>query len=237
LPPRGAPPRGALADNGRMTELIVIRHGETDWNRQLRFQGQIDVPLNDAGRRQAQRLAEHLAQRQDGAPIDVVVASDLRRARETAEALLARTEAALHVEPLWREQAFGILEGLDVPTIQQRHPELWARWVRHEADFALPEGESNAAFFARVQRALSAVVAAHTGRRVAIVTHGGVLDMLWRRVNSLPTCGPRECVIPNTGINRLRWRDEQLLIERWAEADHLDGLPAQPSTSQRRHAA
>ena len=118
-------------------------------------------------------------------------------------------------------------------TIRQRHADLWQRWVRHEADFALPQGgESNATFHARVMQALAALLAAHAGRRVAVVTHGGVLDMLWRTAMALPLHGPRECDIPNTGINRLRWVDGRLQILRWAETDHLLGLPAQPSTVQ-----
>ena len=76
------------------------------------------------------------------------------------------------------------------------------------------------------------VDAQHAGRRVLIVTHGGVLDMLWRTAQGLPLHGPRECDIPNTGINRLRWTGDRLQILRWAEADHLAGLPVQPSTAQ-----
>jgi 2,3-bisphosphoglycerate-dependent phosphoglycerate mutase len=213
-----------------MTELIVIRHGETDWNRQHRFQGQIDVPLNPIGLRQAERLARRLADE----PIDVLISSDLQRARSTAEAIAQARAVSPRVEPLWREQSFGLLEGLDVPTIQSRHEDLWSRWIRHEADYALPGGgESNLAFHDRVMRALQAVLAEHAGRRVAVVTHGGVLDMLWRTVNAQPLHGPRVCDIPNTGINRLRWADDRLLILRWAEADHLEGLPEQPSTAQR----
>ena len=217
--------------------MILVRHGETDWNRRQCFQGQIDVPLNDTGQAQAVRLGQRLANE----PIDVLVCSDLQRARATAEALaLARgpgapitVQALPQIDPLWREQHFGLLEGLDVPTIQQRHADLWQRWVRHDADFALPQGgESNAAFHARVMRALQALLAAHAGRRVAVVTHGGVLDMLWRTAMALPLHGPRECDIPNTGINRLRWVAGRIEIVRWAEADHLAGLPAQPSTAQ-----
>ena len=213
-----------------MTELIVIRHGETDWNRQHRFQGQIDVPLNATGLAQAERLGQRLADE----PIDVLVCSDLQRARRTAEPLLRPRGLAAVVDPLWREQGFGVLEGLDVPTIRSQHGALWNQWVRHEADYALPQGgESNQVFHARVMRALQAVVAAFAGRRVVVVTHGGVLDMLWRTVHGLSLSGPRECEIPNTGINRLRWTGEALQILRWAEADHLAGLPAQPSTAQR----
>jgi probable phosphoglycerate mutase len=86
-------------------------------------------------------------------------------------------------------------------------------------------------------QALATLLAAHAGRRIAVVTHGGVLDMLWRNANALPLHGPRACDIPNTGINRLRWdADDRLQIVRWAEADHLAGLPDQPSTAQQRHA-
>ena len=212
-----------------MTELIVIRHGETDWNRQHRFQGQIEVPLNDAGLAQADRLARRLADER----IDVLVCSDLQRARRTAEPLLQFRSLAPAVDALWREQGFGVLEGLDVPTIRSQHGALWNQWVRHEADYALPQGgESNTAFHARVMRALQVLVAAHAGRRVAVITHGGVLDMLWRQAHGLPLHGPRECDIPNTGINRLRWAGGQLQILQWADADHLAGLPEQPSTAQ-----
>ncbi|MFO1218486.1 MAG: histidine phosphatase family protein [Burkholderiaceae bacterium] len=209
-----------------MTELIVIRHGETDWNRQHRFQGQIDVPLNATGEQQARRLAERLADER----FDVVIASDLQRARTTAAA--AAREVAVQTEPLWREQAFGVLEGLDVPTIVERHPELWAQWIRHDADYALPGGgESVRSFHARVWRAVEALVQRHAGARVAVFTHGGVLDMLWRGAQGLPLHGPRACDIPNTGINRLQWDGAALRIVQWADAAHLEGLPAQPDTT------
>ena len=215
-----------------MTELILIRHGETDWNRQHRFQGQIDVPLNAIGMEQAQRLGQRL---RDEA-VDRLVCSDLQRARSTAQALALPRAAGLtpEVDALWREQHFGVLEGLDVPTIQQRHAGLWRQWLAHDADFALPEGgESNRGFHARVMQALQALVQRHDGQRVAVVTHGGVLDMLWRSVNGLPLSGPRECEIPNTGINRLRWDAGRLSIVQWADDAHLAGLPEQPSTQQR----
>ena len=218
-----------------MTELTVIRHGETDWNRQHRFQGQIDVPLNELGLEQARRLGLRLA----AEPIDLMIVSDLQRARQTAQAVadahgLVSSNAPL-IEPLWREQGFGILEGLDVPTIKHRHANLWAQWLRHEADYALPQGgESNTAFHARVMQALQALLARHAGQRVAVVTHGGVLDMLWRSAMDLPLGGPRTCEIPNTGINRLRWTDGRLQIEQWADDAHLAGLPPQPSTVQAR---
>jgi 2,3-bisphosphoglycerate-dependent phosphoglycerate mutase len=211
-----------------MTELIVIRHGETDWNRQHRFQGQIDVPLNAAGQAQAQRLAARLLDER----FDVIVSSDLLRARATANVASPPSSLPLVAEPLWREQSFGVLEGLDVPTIVARHPDLWSSWTRHDADYALPGGgESVRDFHARVLRAVRTLVQRHEGQRVAVFTHGGALDMLWRSAHGLPLHGPRVCDIPNTGINRLRWRKGGLEIVEWADAAHLEGLPEQPSTT------
>jgi 2,3-bisphosphoglycerate-dependent phosphoglycerate mutase len=210
-----------------MTELLFIRHGETDWNRQQRFQGQIDVPLNATGHLQAARLGARLA----GEPPDLLVSSDLRRARDTAAPLaVAWAQTPLLIQGL-REQSFGLLEGLDVPTIQARHPELWARWLDHAADFALPGGESLRTFHARVLAAVRELAGAHPGRRIAVVTHGGVLDMLWRSAHGLPLDGLRQCEIPNTGLNRLRWLEGTLRIEQWADASHLEGLPPQPGTN------
>ena len=200
-----------------MTELLFIRHGETDWNRQQRFQGQIDVPLNPTGMLQAVRLAARLADE----PHDALFSSDLLRARQTAEPLALAWGRRAGLVPGLREQNFGVLEGLDVPTIQHRHADLWARWLEHRGDFALPGGESLLQFHRRVFDAVRALAESHAGARLAVVTHGGVLDMLWRSALGHPIAGLRRCEIPNTGLNRLRWRDGTLEIVRWADAGHL----------------
>lgn len=222
-----------------MLDLIVIRHGETDWNRRACFQGQIDVPLNDTGRAQAQALAQRLA----GERIDAVVSSDLARAHETARIALGPAPGAgrtIATEPLWREQAFGVLEGRELAQVQAEEPALWQQWLRHDPEWALPGGaESQRRFHERVMRALAALAqqtqpaapqpATHAGPAqdeqalptVAVFTHGGVLDMLWRTALGRPLGGPRECEIPNTGINRLRWAEGRLRILNWADAAHL----------------
>jgi len=210
-----------------MTDFVFIRHGETDWNRQQRFQGQIDVPLNDFGHSQAQRLGERLAVE----PADQLFSSDLQRAQQTAAPLAAAWQATPALVPGLREQCFGVLEGLDVPSLKARHPDLWLQWLVHRADFALPGGESLQQFHARVIEAVKTLAQTQPGRRLAVVTHGGVLDMLWRTAHGQPLDGLRSCEIPNTGLNHLRWRQGTLDIVRWADADHLEGLPAQPSTA------
>ncbi len=209
------------------THLIFIRHGETDWNRQQRFQGQIDVPLNALGHQQAARLAQRLA----GEPPDAMISSDLLRTRETSAPLALAWGKSLRLDAGLREQHFGIFEGLDVPTIKAQHPALWARWLEHDGDFALPGGENLVQFHRRVVDTVAVLAAAHAGQRIAIVTHGGVLDMLWRAAHGLPVSGLRDCEIPNTGINRLRWIEGSLSIDSWADAAHLDGLAEQPDTA------
>ena len=209
-----------------VTELLFIRHGETDWNLQQRFQGQIDVPLNATGLAQAARLGQRLA----AEPYDALFSSDLVRAQQTAAPLAAAWDLQTTLVPGLREQSFGVLEGLDVPTIKQRHADLWQQWLEQRGDFVLPGGESLRQFHARVMDAVRELAAAGAGRRLAIVTHGGVLDMLWRTAHGLSLDGLRECEIPNTGLNRLRWAGDTLHIDRWADDEHLGGLPPQPPT-------
>ena len=207
-----------------MTELVVIRHGETDWNRQQRFQGQIDVPLNATGHAQAQALA---ARRAAEAALqgDLFVSSDLQRARQTAAPLGTAWAREPQLSALLREQAFGEWEGLDGPTIRERWPEFWPRWLEHRADESAPGGETPRQFHARVLQAVRELAeAAGPGGRVVIVTHGGVLDMLWRTAHGLPLDGLRRCDIPNAGVNRLRWHSGTLHVDSWADASHLEGL-------------
>ena len=212
---------------GIVTTLLFIRHGETDWNRQQRFQGQIDVPLNETGLAQAARLGQRLA----AEPLDVLLSSDLKRAQQTAAPLAQAWGLQPQLVSGLREQQFGAWEGLDVPTIKARHGALWPQWLLHDGDFALPGGgESLRQFHARVMATVRQLVAQHAGRRLALVTHGGVLDMLWRNAQNMPLSGLRSCEIPNTGLNQLRWVGEQLLIDSWGDASHLAGLPEQAST-------
>jgi 2,3-bisphosphoglycerate-dependent phosphoglycerate mutase len=211
-----------------LTTFTFIRHGETDWNRQQRFQGQIDVPLNALGHEQAARLGQRL--RSTPAP-DVFLSSDLLRARETAAPLVQAWGRQPLLDEGLREQSFGVLEGLDVPTIKREHPDLWARWLEQRADYQMPRGESLQQFHARVMQTVSRWALQHAGAHILAVTHGGVLDMLWRSARQAPLDGLRSCEIPNTGVNVMAWQEGRLVIQNWADASHLEGLPEQPSTA------
>jgi 2,3-bisphosphoglycerate-dependent phosphoglycerate mutase len=215
-----------------MTELVLIRHGETDMNRELRFQGQVNVALNAIGREQARRLAARLAYEKAAA----VYASDLLRALQTAEPIAAELALAPLAERGLREQDFGLVDGMRVDDIQREHPQAWQGWLRFDEDFAMPQGESTRAFHARVIASVQRVVAAHPQQTVLVVTHGGVLDMIYRTARSLGLGGPRQSEIPNGGVNRIRVTPAGMEILSWADTRHLADLPPQPVYDQKKYA-
>jgi len=210
----------------RMTELILIRHGQTELNRGPFFQGQIDVPLNALGLAQAERLGERLA----GEPIDAMACSDLMRTRQTAAPAASRLALAPHHEAALREQRFGLFEGRSFDEVAEHWPDAFTAWQRHDPEFALPGGgESVLRFHGRVLAALRELGLRHPGRRIAVITHGGVLDMVWRTARGLPLSGPRSCAIPNAGLNRIALDGDALRIIDWADDAHVADLTP-PST-------
>lgn len=219
-----------------MTELILLRHGETAWNRELRFQGQVDVPLNEVGCEQARRAGSALAAIDS---INAIVSSDLQRARQTAELVAHRLGLRVELDRALREQAFGQADGLSVPELQERHPEAWDRWLQFDATYAFPgTAESAIRFSDRILGALVGIANRYPVQRVLIVTHGGVLDMVYRTATKQPLSGPRQCSIPNAAINRVAFELRAGVISaeilEWANITHLDGMPAQPTYDQLR---
>lgn len=213
-----------------MLEMLLIRHGETDWNRELRFQGQVDVPLNATGHDQALRLGMRLASE----AVHRLYSSDLVRTVQTASPAAERLALPGMADRALREQAFGVIDGMSVPDIQRDHPDIWARWLDFDPDYAPPGGETQREFHDRVMGAMARLAHAHGGQRLVIVTHGGVLDILYRVATGLPLGGPRQCDIPNAGINRLRTDGRHVDIVSWGEVEHLADLPAQPVYDQAR---
>ena len=205
------------------TDILLIRHGETAWNAERRLQGHLDIPLNDEGERQAALLAGALA----AEPIDVLVASDLKRARQTAQAVADRRGLALAIEPALRERGYGGFEGLLYSEIEQRFPREFAAWQARDVDAQLPPGrnvgESFRVFFDRATGAILALAAAHPGRTIALVAHGGVLECAYRLALGLPLETPRDFKVYNASVNRFRFdpADNSLVLNSWGEVGHL----------------
>jgi len=218
------------------TDIILIRHGETAWNRELRFQGHADVPLNDMGHEQARRIGLRLAQE---TAVQHVISSDLLRAQQTAAPGASQLSLPIVTTASLREQFFGIAEGMRSDEIQALHPRAWEEWLEFREDHAMPEGETAREFHARIVAALGTIAGAHRGQHLIVVTHGGVLDMVWRTAHGLSLSGPRRSEIPNAGFNRIRIADpaapEAIEIVEWADTRHLADLPPQPTYDQTRH--
>jgi probable phosphoglycerate mutase len=162
-----------------VTVLLLVRHGETDWNRDRRFQGHADPPLNENGRAQARELAGRLA----GEAIAAVHASPLRRAWETAEIVAGANGLELTADEGLREVDLGSWSGLTRADVEARFPEGYRRWLAYGHGW--DDGESYAELGDRVTRALVRIAAHHDGRPVLIVTHGGPIRSAVARASGL----------------------------------------------------
>ncbi len=150
-----------------MTTLLLARHGETDWNRDDRFQGHADPPLNAAGRAQAQALADRL----EPEDVHAVYTSPLRRAHETAEIVGARLSLTVGTVEALREIDVGSWSGLTRSDVERRFPEGYARWLALGPGWE--DGETYDQLGERVVPALLELGQRHPGERVLVVTHGG----------------------------------------------------------------
>lgn len=195
-----------------------MRHGVTAWNRERRFQGQLDTPLEGQGFEQARRTGRRLA----SWPLAAVYASDLLRARQTAEAIAAPHGLALRLEPRLRERHYGRFEGCTYAEIERIDADAYRRWRDREPDFALPGGgETLRALQRRVDAALRELARRHPGETIAVVTHGGVLDCAFRLATGLALDAPRTHELLNASLNRIAWRGEAFALLEWADAAHL----------------
>jgi 2,3-bisphosphoglycerate-dependent phosphoglycerate mutase len=202
-----------------MTRVLLIRHGETPWNRERRWQGHADVPLSPEGLEQAARLAAHL--RTQGEAIVAVYSSDLRRALDTAIELARVLGVPLTTEHAWREIRVGRWTGLNREEIQQRFTEEWDRIVAGE-DLPRGGGETFGEFSSRVIAALDSLAARHRRETVAVVTHGGAIRALLLHALGLPFQRLREVSrVANTALTELRSDGGAWTVMRRNDTPHL----------------
>lgn len=200
------------------TRIIAIRHGETAWNVDTRIQGQLDIELNARGWWQAGRLARALADE----AVAAVYASDLMRARQTADAISSATASVLHLNPGLRERGFGRFEGKTFGEIERQWPDQARRWRQRDPDWAPPGGESLAQMRERVLQTTRALAQQHPGQQIVLVAHGGVMDLLYRLATGQDLQAPRTWQLGNASINRLLWTAEGFTLVGWSDTRHLD---------------
>lgn len=177
-----------------MTAWVLVRHGATDWNRDGRYQGQADPPLNEQGLAQADQLARQLASQ----PIEALYSSDLRRARDTAERIGRALGLPVRIDPRLREIHQGAWEGMLVDDIAARYPAEWQAIQDDPLHARAPGGESVAEVARRAMDCLEDLAARHPLGPVAIVSHGLTLACLLCQARGLPLVEARRH-IPNNG--------------------------------------
>ena len=205
------------------TRLLVVRHGQTDWNSSGRFQGQTDIPLNLIGVGQAQAVARRLAQEMPAA----IYASDLQRAWQTAEIIHKAQpldgRCPLVAEPRLREMCFGEWEGLTYKEIQARQSQFLQRWESDLEHTAPPGGETLLDLAERVRAANQSIASAHPDSTVLLVAHGGPLQLLIAMALGLPPGRFWQIHLSNASLSELRLHPEGAILNLLNCTEHLEG--------------
>ncbi|HWK69655.1 MAG TPA: histidine phosphatase family protein [Burkholderiaceae bacterium] len=204
------------------TRFWLIRHGETQWNADRRLQGWLDIPLSAVGIQQARQLGDYLRSPAFGQKIDLVVASDLGRAYETACSAAGHFGLPIERHAGLRERCYGIYEGQDWALLngeQEGGPRVNFR----DPDQSIEQGESLKVFSSRIAQAFETLAQDHQGKNIMVFSHGGVIDIAWRLANGLALDAVRPAPILNASINQFaidgdkRWR-----MHAWGQTEHLD---------------
>jgi probable phosphoglycerate mutase len=206
------------------TTLLAIRHGETRWNAEERYQGHEDSPLTAAGRNQVKALGLRIK----AFEFNSLISSDLGRAQETAAIIARITGHTVETDRRLRERNYGVLEGLTVPKIKARHSEILKKLDENDPDYLIPKGESHRQHYQRNASFIDDLLRQRAGTNIALVIHGGVLDSLFRYVAGLPLDRPRCFTTNNASLSLIThgtfYGTTRWVIETWNDVGHLNGI-------------
>ncbi len=188
------------------TQLYLVRHAQTDWNVEGRYQGQADLPLNATGRAQAAELSQELS----GLAFTAAYSSDLRRARETAEILAAPRGLRVQLDRRLREISLGVWEGQLATDIPSLYPAEWAERLRDPLNARAPGGESVAEVARRTAEAATAIARAHPADLVLVVSHGVALATLLCQVRGQPLADAFQAIPYTSHPEMVVWPPEGL---------------------------
>jgi len=197
--------------------LLLVRHGQSTWNREHRIQGQLDPPLSEEGRSQARRVGRRLANHRFAG----FYTSDLERAHETAQLIGEATGLTPTTSTGLREIYLGEWEGLTTEELALRFPDGWARWTEEPSWDVVPGGEGAVPFEARVNAELVSILARHEHGDVLVVTHGGVIQVALHRVIGRPNHGLFPFRIENASISSIEKRNGRFVIAGVNDKGHL----------------
>jgi 2,3-bisphosphoglycerate-dependent phosphoglycerate mutase len=225
-----------------MTEVVVIRHGETDWNVEGRIQGWQESELNARGRAQAAAVGERFrGEREEGVRcVEAVYSSDLKRTMDTARQVADAVGVEIQADERLREWHLGCIETMLMEEAREREPEAVRIYDERDVEAVVRGGESIRQRFERCTTCLEEIAEAHAGQQVVVVTHGGILDDLYRYVNGIDLGEERALDLYNCGVNILRMDpptprlrrtgerrsriERRWLVERWGDIEHLKAI-------------
>jgi len=199
------------------TQVIIVRHGQTQWNIKGVRQGHLDSPLTEKGLAQAEALGERLAREK----FTLLYSSDLGRAVQTAQMISQATGHTIVTDARLRERHLGVFQGLNAEEIKERYPEEYRLHRTLGPDYVIPGGESVHQQVARNVACLKEVVEKHAGETIAVVTHGGVLSGLFRHIFSIPFQAPRRFEFVNASLNLFTYEEGHWMLRTWGDVSHL----------------
>ena len=202
------------------TEVILIRHGETEWNLSGRWQGHADSPLSTRGIEQAEALGQRMLKE----TLDCFYSSDLERARHTSRLVGGPSEWNPEFMESLRERDLGVLEGLTTEEMKVKYPQVYESFRNEGPEYQVPGGESFKQFYERCSGALEEVAMRNPGRKIGLVTHGGFLGAIFRYVLNIPLDAERNFVLLNCSLNRLEKTESGWNLVSWGDVAHLEGL-------------
>ncbi|NLC24472.1 MAG: histidine phosphatase family protein [Oxalobacter sp.] len=204
------------------TEVLIIRHGQTDWNATKRLQGHSDTPLNEKGIGQALALADTLREEK----LEAIFSSDLQRALRTAEEIAKWHNLPVTVDPAFRERSYGAFEGLSRDEIKTRYPESHAAWYAADPDHVFPPGERIAesirAFHHRAIEAIQRIARPYASKKIVLIAHFGIIESAYRVAHDMPLEVRSRVPVLNTSINRFRVCENRIELIAWGDDGHLE---------------
>jgi probable phosphoglycerate mutase len=199
------------------TQVIIVRHGETEWNIRGIRQGYLDSRLTERGVAQAKALAQRLAREK----FTALYSSDLGRALETAHAIAKVTGHAIVTDERLRERHLGIFQGLNAEEINSKYPEERRLMRTQGPGYVIPGGESMVQQVERNIGCMNELAAKHRGEQIVVVTHGGVVSGFFRHTLEISLEAPRRFEFVNAGINVFAHEDGNWMLLTWGDVSHL----------------
>lgn len=199
------------------TELILLRHGETAWNKELKFQGQIDIPLNKKGIEQAQKASKYLENKE----VDVIYASDLKRAIKTAKIIAISKNLEVKELKALREMSFGKWEGFTYQEIEKEQKDLLASWVEDPVTNRPTNGETLKEFKIRIEASFQQIIRDNLGKKILVVSHGGVIRVYLSILLKMPLKDNWKLNVDNTAISIVKYYEQDPVLTLLNSKFHL----------------